>query len=85
MSESIQLALTLMIIGMITVFIILLLVVVGGKVLISAVNRFGAEVEKIKPAVPSNEEEEIPVAILTAVVQHLSNGRGTITRIEKLE
>ena len=84
MSEEIQLAVTLLLIGMITVFIILTLVVFGGKALIAIVNRFGSSPEKIITP-QTSDDEEIPVAILSAVVEHITIGKGTITRIEKLE
>ena len=83
MSEEFQLALSLLFIGMITVFIILTLVVLGGRLVISLSNKF-----YVSPA-PSSEltskDDDIPVAILTAVVQHVTDGKGKIDKIKKLD
>ena len=84
MSEEIQLAITLLLIGMITVFVILTLVVIGGKILIAAVNRFGSGVRSAQE-VESAQDEEITVVVLAAVVEHITSGKGAISSIEKLK
>ena len=82
MSEEYQLAFSLMVIGMVTVFLILTLVVTSGKLLIAVSNRFSKDEES--PVVSGGEDEDIPVAIISAVVQHITSGKGQITDIKKV-
>lgn len=83
MSEEFQLALSLLLIGMITVFVILTLVVAGGRLLVTVSNRF-IRAEETEVA-SSAEDEEIPVAIISAVVHHITKGKGRISGIRKMD
>jgi oxaloacetate decarboxylase gamma subunit len=65
----------LMVMGMITVFVILSLVVIVGKLLIRLVNFF-------TPPSKSTPDPEV-VAALTAAVEVFTEGKGRIIRIEK--
>lgn len=69
---------------MITVFAVLSIVVLSGSLLISLVNKYAPDPVKesklIKPLV-SNKE----IAVLTAVVHHVTKGRGKIESIEKMK
>ena len=82
MSPDISISLTLLVIGMITVFLVLLLVVVTGNILIAIVNRFIGEGEaksnKISPSTSSNK-----VAVITAAVEAFTEGQGHIKKIQK--
>ena len=85
--ENMGLGLTLMLIGMVTVFIILLIVINLSKVLISIVNKVAPEEEapKKKAAVPSTTIIDSNVmAIIEAAVKELTDGKGTVTSVEKL-
>ncbi len=80
MTTELSTALTLLIIGMITVFVVLLLVVLTGNALISIVNR-------LSPAAPitsQKDEEASKVAAITAAVEVFTQGKGHITKIDKI-
>jgi oxaloacetate decarboxylase gamma subunit len=82
MSEYIQEAWTLLGVGMVTVFIILLVVVLIGNVLIWVVNRYFPEAENAgTSAVRSFGNARI--AAITAAVHIVTQGKGRITKIEK--
>jgi len=72
----VETALQVMLIGMVTVFIILALVVLTGKVLIYLVNRFSPP----SPQGPNEDEGEI--AALIAAVDIITEGKGRIESIK---
>lgn len=74
MSPEISTALTLLAIGMITVFVVLSLVVLTGNMMIRFVNL-------IEPKVKAIPEQT--VAVITAAVEEFTQGKGHITKIEK--
>ena len=79
----------LLLVGMITVFIILSLVVLTGRILIRVINRYFSEEEKINYAykVPYIDEEIIArkkLAVLAAAVEVATGGKGRITEIKKV-
>jgi len=85
--ENIGFGLELMVIGMVTVFLILILIIFMGKLLISFVNRFP---EKEMP-VQKTRENSAPASVnptvrnvLEETVRQITNGRGHITNITKL-
>jgi len=73
-------AFTLLAIGMITVFVVLLLVVLVGNLLIYFVNRFLSPPDSNSGSSISSKE----VAVLAATVEAITQGQGTITKIEKI-
>ena len=82
MVENLELALSLMIVGMTTVFAILFLVVVGGKLMISWVNRFYPEIKITKePQVGDSRT----VAVIASVVDVVTQGRGVVEEIKRVE
>ncbi len=80
MSELFSTAFTLLLIGMITVFVVLFLVYLSGNILIVFVNRFF-------PVEPENrvkgEISNPTLAAITATVDVITKGKGQITKIEK--
>ena len=91
MSENLQTALTVLAVGMTTVFTILSLVVLTGKVLINIVNRFVpapviATSKRSKTALSKKDQkqEKEKVAAIVAAVEALTGGQGKIVSIEKL-
>ena len=83
MGESLNTGLSLMGIGMSTVFLVLALVVLVGKGLIQFVNRFVPE--EIKPVINDSEvKDNRKIAAISAAVEAATGGKGYITRIEKL-
>lgn len=73
-------AFSLLGVGMITVFLVLLLVVITGNVLIRIVNSWTPEP---KPIVVSNEIPGRELSAITAAVEAFTLGQGSITKIEK--
>jgi len=84
METTVSNALLLLGIGMITVFVVLSIVVVSASLLIKIINRFAPDPvpqpKLIKPLI-SNKE----IAVLTAVVDHVTRGKGKIDSIEKIK
>ena len=82
MESNLSNAFLLLAIGMVTVFIVLLLVVLCGSLLINLVNRYAPEpIKKMKLIKPLISNREI--AVMTAVVDHITYGKGKIESIEK--
>ena len=75
MSPELSTAFTLFGIGMITVFVVLLLVVLTGNFMIRLVNRMTTE--------PTGELSEKTIAVITSAVDAFTAGKGRITKIEK--
>lgn len=78
---EINTALNLLFIGMITVFVVLLLVYGTGNLLIRVVNLLSKEDKESKNGHISNDK----IAVLNAAVEAFTEGKGTITQIEKLK
>lgn len=89
MSSDLNTALSLLIIGMTTVFTILSLVVITGKVLIRMVNRFSPDIIP-KPVLASplevdhNDTDESEIAAIVAAVEVITKGKGRIKSIDKI-
>ena len=84
--ENMGLGLTLMLVGMITVFAILLIVINLSKVLINIVNKVAPEEapkKKVETQIPTKIDSNI-MAIIEAAVKELTAGKGTVTSVEKL-
>lgn len=84
--ENLERALSLMGIGMITVFLVLTLVVLAGNLLIRIINAFASEGGNQTPKPPSDPSRIPPkhIAAITSAVYHAFGGQGTIEKIEKL-
>lgn len=84
--ENLDTALLLMVVGMATVFVILLIVIYLGKLLISLVNRYAPE--EVQPVrQQSKSPTPIPgniLAAITAAVNVVTQNKGKITKVEKL-
>ena len=84
--ENIPEALKLLVVGMLTVFAILLIVINLGKALIAFVNKFIPEEEKTKKqvapvAVPVDANTK---AIINEAVKQITAGKGHVTKISKI-
>ena len=82
MEENLELALSLMIIGMSTVFAILFLVVAGAKIMIRWVNRFHPD--QVDDLI-SIKAEKKKLAAIVAAVNIITGGQGKIERISKID
>ena len=81
--ENLETALLLMVVGMATVFAILLLVIYLGKLLISLVNKYAPEEQ---PLVKQGAKVSAPIPgnIVAAAVNVVTQGKGKVTKIEKI-
>ena len=77
--ENFGLGLQLMLVGMITVFLILVIVITGSRLLIRLINRSAPEEEQKKA--PAGEDY---TAVFEAAVSQLTDGKGKVTTITKL-
>lgn len=84
--ENLETALLLMVVGMATVFAILLIVIYLGKLLISLVNKYAPEEQ-----LPAKQDTQSPVPIpgnivatITAAVNVVTQGKGKVAKIEKI-
>ncbi len=82
MAENLELALSLMVIGMVTVAFILFMVVAGGKIMIRIVNRFYPDIE---PELIFMKADKKKLAVIIATVNIVTRGKGKIERIDKIE
>ena len=76
---------TLMIVGMVTVFAVLLIIIYLSKLLIKLVNKFALE-ENVKKEVKQNGSE-IPaniMAVIQQTVKEITNGKGTVSNVVKI-
>ena len=84
--ENLNLALLLMVVGMATVFAILLIVIYIGKLLIALVNKYAPE--EVAPAKQAaNAPAAIPgniMAAINAAVTVVTQGMGTVANVEKI-
>lgn len=86
--ENLGLALQLMVVGMITVFIILMIVIQLGKWLIQIVNKVAPE-EMAPPKTPTAHPVKSTVdaqtlSVIQAAVAQITGGKGSIKNVERL-
>ena len=79
--ENLQLALMLLSTGMITVFLILILVIVLGKYLILFVNKYIPEEIQEKATTRTSFEQQ---AVIEEVIKTITHGKGIVKSIEKI-
>ena len=81
-------ALGLLVVGMTTVFAILLIVIYLGKGLIALINKYAPAEEAGKKAAPLSTQvqsvDSMTKQIIQAAVSQLTGNKGTVTKIEKI-
>lgn len=85
--ENLNLALLLMVVGMATVFAILLIVIYLGKWLISLVNKFAPEETVPSKSAAGGAQAPVPaniMAVITAAVSVVTHGKGKVAKVEKV-
>ena len=82
--ENIGIGLMLMVVGMATVFVILLIVINLGKLLIKIVNKYAPEEEPKKTAVVAPTTDTGAMDAIKAAVDILTAGKGKVIKVEKL-
>lgn len=80
--SNLGLGLELMLVGMASVFIILIIVIYLGKLMIALTNRIPAERQSAKPA--AGDVDGGTRSIIEAAVKELTGGKGTVKEIVKL-
>ena len=84
--ENLNIALLLMIVGMATVFAILLIVIYLGKGLIALVNKYAPE-EVVPAKQATNAPAVVPgniMAAISAAVTVVTQGKGKVAKVEKI-
>nr|WP_302829381.1 OadG family transporter subunit [uncultured Bacteroides sp.] len=84
--ENLNTALLLMVVGMATVFAILLIVIYLGKGLIALVNKYVPE-EVVPAKAAGNAPAPIPgniMAAISAAVTVVTQGKGKVAKVEKI-
>ena len=86
--ENLGIGLQLMIVGMSTVFLILLIVINGGKLLIKLVNMIAPEevatAKKQVQAANPTQVDASTMAILQEVVKQITGGKGRVESAKKI-
>lgn len=83
--ENLELALMLMVVGMVTVFCILLIVIYLGKSLIFQVNKYAPE-EVVSNKKSAQGPAAIPAHVMAAInaaVTVVTQGKGKVAKVEK--
>ena len=85
--ENLETAFLLMVVGMATVFVILLIAIYLGKLLISLVNKYAPE--EVVSVKQTSSQAPVPIpgnilAAITAAVNVVTQGKGKVTKVEKL-
>lgn len=73
-----------MAVGMVTVFVILLIVIYGSRLLISIINRIAPEESKPEKAVAAADNTAAVKPVLDAVIAQITGGKGSIVKITKI-
>lgn len=84
--ENLNTALLLMMVGMTTVFAILLIVIYLGKGLIALVNKYAPE-EVVPAKAAASSTAAIPgniLAAISAAVTVVTQGKGKVSKVEKI-
>ncbi|MCQ2186066.1 MAG: OadG family protein [Bacteroidales bacterium] len=79
--ENLSLGFQLMGIGMVTVFIILLIVIYGSGLLIKLINKIAPEEA---PKAAKANQNAAPMAVLEAAVAQITGGKGHIVNVTKV-
>ena len=83
MEENIQMGLSMLIVGMTSVFVILLLIVSFGKLLIRSVNRL-YPLEALLVSEESMSSDNQKIAAIVAAVDVATSGKGKVSSIKKI-
>lgn len=83
MIATINFSLQIFVLGLLTVFFVLIMVVLFGNLIIITTNRyFGVAAKEVKP--PSEQIDPVKIAVISGAVYNVTRGRGRVKRIEKL-
>lgn len=82
--NNLGLGLELMLVGMASVFVILLVVILLGKLTIIVTNLFPEKSQAEKPASGTPSVNDETRSVIEAAVRELTGGKGIVKEIEKL-
>jgi len=77
-------ALSLMIVGMVTVFFILFLIVLIGNVIVRFSNKYLPEEKKVEKTNKQQPSSDNIYAAINAAINVVTNGKGKVTNIKKI-
>lgn len=80
---NLALGLELMLVGMASVFVILIIVILLGKLMIDLTNRIPVEQQGVKSA--TSDVDNGTRSVIEAVVKELTGGKGVVKEIVKLQ
>ncbi len=89
MDVDLQTAFLLLLVGMVTVFIILALVVFTGKALIWVINTYFSEEERLDydyrtPYLDDDVIDKKKLAAIAVAVEVVTKGKGTVVQVERI-
>lgn len=79
-----NIGITLMIVGMVTVFAVLLIIINLSKLLIQIVNRVAPEEETKPKAAPAAAIPQDIMEVIRQTVNQVTGGKGTVANVEKI-
>lgn len=82
--EPIDEAISIMFVGMITVFFILLLIVLVGNVIIKLSNKYLTDEMVVVKVKNNNEPSNQTYAAISAAIDIITKGKGKVTNIKKI-
>ncbi|MBR0110081.1 MAG: OadG family protein [Bacteroidales bacterium] len=82
--DNIGIGLMLMLVGMITVFVILLIVIYGSRLLIRLINKIAPEEVPAASKKDAKDDNAAVRPILEAAVAQITGGKGHIVNIKKI-
>ncbi|MCD7721976.1 MAG: OadG family protein [Prevotellaceae bacterium] len=86
--DNIGIGLELLVVGMCTVFVILIIVIWGGKLLINIVNKIAPEEavapKKAQKAAPLAAIDTTTMAVIEEAVSKITAGKGRIASVKKV-
>ena len=82
--ENLETGLLLMVVGMTTVFMILLIVIWLSRLLITVVNKVAPEEDVKKKVAPSHSGNDGTMDAIKQAVDILTAGKGQVIKVEKL-
>ena len=84
--ENLTLGLLLMLVGMLTVFVILIIVIYGSRLLIRIINKIAPEEAPAAGKTAASAADDLSAVrpVLDAAVAQLTGGKGHIVNVKKL-
>lgn len=79
-----NIGITLMIVGMVTVFVVLIIIINLSKLLINIVNKVAPEEEAPKKAAPAAAISADVLEVINKTVSQITGGKGVVANVSKI-